>query len=66
MRPFIERISRRATTFVLTYPNAGLPNAMGGYDETPESMAYHLKVCARKRLTQVSVCVCRNGVWMDW
>jgi hypothetical protein len=63
MRPFIERISRRASTFVLTYPNAGLPNAMGGYDETPESMAYHLKVCAHIR---ANTNVVRNGVWMDW
>jgi len=39
MRPFIEEISNVATTFVSLYPNAGLPNAMGGYDETAEYMA---------------------------
>ena len=35
MRPFIERLSMMADCFVFCYPNAGLPNAMGGYDEKP-------------------------------
>ena len=39
MRPYIEEISNVATAFVSLYPNAGLPNAMGGYDETPDYMA---------------------------
>lgn len=39
MRPFIEEISSVAECYVSLYPNAGLPNAMGGYDETPEFMA---------------------------
>lgn len=39
MRPFIEELSGVATSFVSLYPNAGLPNAMGGYDEQPEFMA---------------------------
>ncbi len=39
MRPFIEELSGVASAFVTLYPNAGLPNAMGGYDETPEYMA---------------------------
>jgi 5-methyltetrahydrofolate--homocysteine methyltransferase len=43
MRPFIEELSRVATTFVSIYPNAGLPNEFGGYDETPEQMAGFLK-----------------------
>jgi 5-methyltetrahydrofolate--homocysteine methyltransferase len=38
MRPYIEEMSRVATCFVSSYSNAGLPNAMGGYDETPERM----------------------------
>lgn len=36
MQPFLQRLSMIATTNVHAYPNAGLPNAMGGYDETPE------------------------------
>jgi 5-methyltetrahydrofolate--homocysteine methyltransferase len=39
MRPFIEELSGVASSFVSLYPNAGLPNAMGGYDESPEYMA---------------------------
>lgn len=39
MRPHIEELSQLATCFVSAYPNAGLPNAMGEYDETPEEMA---------------------------
>ncbi len=39
MRPFIEELSTVATSFVSLYPNAGLPNEMGGYDETPNFMA---------------------------
>lgn len=36
MQPFLQRLSKIARTNVHAYPNAGLPNAMGGYDETPE------------------------------
>ena len=39
MRPYIEELSRLADCFVTCYPNAGLPNAFGGYDETPAEMA---------------------------
>jgi 5-methyltetrahydrofolate--homocysteine methyltransferase len=39
MRPHIEELSQIAACFVSAYPNAGLPNAMGEYDETPEEMA---------------------------
>ena len=43
MKPFFRLLSKLATqTFVHVYPNAGLPNAMGGYDETPESFANSL------------------------
>jgi len=38
MRPYIEELSEHADTYVSLYPNAGLPNAMGGYDETPAFM----------------------------
>mgnify|MGYP005991848739 CR=1 FL=1 len=39
MRPFIERLAKTADCFVFAYPNAGLPNKMGGYDDTPAEMA---------------------------
>jgi len=38
MRPFIEELSKIATCFTSLYPNAGLPNEMGEYDETAEYM----------------------------
>jgi len=43
MRPFIEELSRIATCFVSIYPNAGLPNEMGEYDETAEITSSILK-----------------------
>ncbi|WP_246060508.1 methionine synthase [Nocardioides dongxiaopingii] len=39
MRPYIAEMSRLADTFVSCYPNAGLPNAFGEYDESPEETA---------------------------
>ncbi len=39
LRPYVERLARVADTFVSVHPNAGLPNAFGGYDQTPEIMA---------------------------
>jgi 5-methyltetrahydrofolate--homocysteine methyltransferase len=39
MRPHVEELARIAPTLTHCYPNAGLPNAFGGYDETPEQMA---------------------------
>jgi 5-methyltetrahydrofolate--homocysteine methyltransferase len=39
MRPYVAELSRVADTFVSCYPNAGLPNAFGEYDETAEHMA---------------------------
>ena len=39
MKPFLKELARRAPYYISAYPNAGLPNEMGLYDETPESMA---------------------------
>jgi 5-methyltetrahydrofolate--homocysteine methyltransferase len=39
MRPYVAELSRVADTFISCYPNAGLPNAFGEYDETPDQMA---------------------------
>ncbi|MGK0282825.1 MAG: 5-methyltetrahydrofolate--homocysteine methyltransferase [Patiriisocius sp.] len=38
LRPHIEELSGIADTFISAHPNAGLPNAFGGYDETPDQM----------------------------
>ncbi|MEM9897852.1 MAG: homocysteine S-methyltransferase family protein, partial [Pseudomonadota bacterium] len=53
MRPYIADISRVADCYVSAYPNAGLPNAFGGYDETPESMKEHLKEWAESGLVNM-------------
>ncbi len=47
MRPFIETVSNKTTSYVLCYPNAGLPNTFGEYDETPEIMAENVAQFAR-------------------
>ncbi len=47
MRPHLEELSRIAPFYVSCYPNAGLPNAFGGFDETPADMAVTLKDYAR-------------------
>lgn len=39
MKPFIEHMAQVAPYYISAHPNAGLPNEMGEYDETPESMA---------------------------
>ena len=44
MTPFVDKLSKCVECFMHVYSNAGLPNAMGGYDQTPETMADHNKV----------------------
>jgi len=43
LRPYVEELSRIADTYVCAYPNAGLPNAFGEYDETAEETAETLR-----------------------
>ncbi|HEY0159793.1 MAG TPA: methionine synthase [Thermoanaerobaculia bacterium] len=43
MRAHVEELSKLAPIFISCYPNAGLPNALGGYDETPDQMATVLR-----------------------
>ena len=47
MRAHVEELSRVAPCFVSAYPNAGLPNAFGGFDETPDSLSASLGEWAR-------------------
>ncbi|XP_035001274.2 methionine synthase [Hippoglossus stenolepis] len=53
MRPFIEAIGKSTTAFIICYPNAGLPNTFGGYDETPEVTASSLKDFAQDGLVNI-------------
>ncbi len=42
MRPYIEEMAEKSNAFVSAYPNAGLPNEFGQYDESPEDMGVHI------------------------
>jgi len=53
LRPYIAELSRVADTRILAYPNAGLPNDMGEYDETPDQTAAHLGEWARSGLVNI-------------
>lgn len=53
MRPFIELIAKNSPAFVICYPNAGLPNPFGGYDETEEMMAANMKSIAKDGLLNI-------------
>ncbi len=53
MRPFIAELSRVADTLVAAYPNAGLPNAMGDYDEQPHETAHFIEEWARSGLVNI-------------
>ncbi|KAL1264896.1 hypothetical protein QQF64_005251 [Cirrhinus molitorella] len=53
MRPFIEAIGKSTGAFVICYPNAGLPNTFGGYDETPDVTASHIKEFAVDGLVNI-------------
>jgi len=48
LRPYVEELSRLADCYVTAHPNAGLPNAFGGYDETPEHMCSHMQPWAEE------------------
>jgi 5-methyltetrahydrofolate--homocysteine methyltransferase len=39
LKPFLQRLASSAPYYISAYPNAGLPNSMGAYDQTPEDMA---------------------------
>ena len=57
MVPFVERLASCVECFLHVYSNAGLPNAMGGYDDTPDDMAQHNEVfCSSGWLNMVGGC----------
>ncbi len=53
LRPHVAQIARAADAYVSVYANAGLPNAMGEYDETPEFMASHMRGWAADGLLNI-------------
>ena len=53
MRQFLAELSRVASCRVSAYPNAGLPNAFGGYDETPEDMCHVIGPWANEGMVNI-------------
>jgi 5-methyltetrahydrofolate--homocysteine methyltransferase len=53
MRPYIAELANVADVFVSCYPNAGLPNAFGGYDETPETTSGLVGEFARSGMVNI-------------
>ncbi|SDM38622.1 methionine synthase [Allokutzneria albata] len=53
MRPHVAELARLADTYTACHPNAGLPNAFGGYDETPEQTAALLREFAGEGMVNV-------------
>lgn len=53
MRPHIEELSQIAACYTSAYPNAGLPNAMGEYDEKPEQTAHFLEDWAKQGFVNI-------------
>lgn len=53
MRPHIEELSQISSCYVSAYPNAGLPNAMGEYDEAPEQTAHFLEDWAKEGFVNI-------------
>ena len=53
MRPYIEELSHIASCYVSAYPNAGLPNAMGEYEELPEDTAHYIEEWAKEGFVNI-------------
>jgi len=53
LRQYVEELSHLCDCFVSAHPNAGLPNAFGGYDETPEQLAAEIADWARKGFVNI-------------
>lgn len=54
LRPYLQELSRVADTYVSVYPNAGLPNEFGEYDQSPEEMAGYLRDFAESGLVNIA------------
>jgi len=53
LRQYVEELSKVCETFISVHPNAGLPNEMGGYDESPEAMAKEIGEWAEQGLLNI-------------
>lgn len=53
LKPFLEQLAHRAPYYISAYPNAGLPNSLGKYDQIPADMAYEIREYIREGLVNV-------------
>ena len=53
LKPFLQQLAARAPYYISAYPNAGLPNSMGEYDQTPEGMAREVKEYIEEGLVNI-------------
>lgn len=53
MKPYLQELAKHAPYYISAYPNAGLPNSFGAYDETPETMASHVKPFIEEGLVNI-------------
>ncbi len=53
LKPFLENLAARAPYYISAYPNAGLPNSLGEYDQTPEEMAVEVGEYVREGLVNI-------------
>ncbi|KAA6309614.1 Methionine synthase, partial [termite gut metagenome] len=53
LKPFLKQLADRAPYYITAYPNAGLPNSLGVYDQTPEEMAMQIKEYIEEGLVNV-------------
>lgn len=53
LKPFLEQLARRAPYYISAYPNAGLPNSLGKYDQTPADMAHEIKEYIHEGLVNI-------------
>ena len=61
LMPYIERLSRNTETFISVHPNAGLPNAFGAYDQTPDAMKEMILPYLEKNLINIVGGCCGTG-----
>ena len=53
LKPFLQQLATRAPYYISAYPNAGLPNSLGEYDQTPEDMAREVKEYIEEGLVNI-------------
>ena len=53
LKPFLEQLASRAPYYISAYPNAGLPNSLGKYDQTPADMAHEVKEYIQEGLVNI-------------